>query len=125
MIEVTVSPARIPADAAADLEIRLTNSGQDAYLNIIFTIRLPVGIMRLRGPDRITVEQAPPGPVDHLAAPRPGGQRRALPADQPELLLPGPHRPSPPRKRLHRRDHGGPGTHPSAGAEGYSRAEDR
>ena len=60
MIEVTVSPARIPA-GAADLEIRLTNSGQDAYLNIIFTIRLPVGIMRLRGPDRITVSKLPPG----------------------------------------------------------------
>ena len=61
MIEVTVSPARIPAGAAADLEIRLTNSGQDAYLNIIFTIRLPVGIMRLRGPERITVSKLSPG----------------------------------------------------------------
>lgn len=61
MIEVTVSPARIPAGVAADLEIRLTNSGQGAYLNIIFTIRLPVGIIRLRGPDRITVSKLPPG----------------------------------------------------------------
>ncbi len=61
MIEVTVSPARIPAGAVADLEIRLTNSGQGAYLNIIFTIRLPVGIIRLRGPDRITVSKLPPG----------------------------------------------------------------
>jgi hypothetical protein len=50
MIEVAVSPARIPAGAATDLEIRLTNRGQNAYLNVIFTIRLPVGIMRLRGP---------------------------------------------------------------------------
>jgi CHAT domain len=60
MIEVTVSPSTIPA-GAADLEIRLKNNGQDAYLNIIFTIRLPVGIMRLRGPDRITVSKLPPG----------------------------------------------------------------
>ncbi|HTA03303.1 MAG TPA: hypothetical protein VK802_23200 [Streptosporangiaceae bacterium] len=57
MIEVTVSPARIAAGAAADMEIRLTNSGRAAYLNIIFTIRLPIGIMRLRGPDRVTVSE--------------------------------------------------------------------
>jgi hypothetical protein len=61
MIEVTLSPARIPADTASDLEIRLTNSGQDPYLNIIFTIRLSVGIIRLRGPDRITVSKLAPG----------------------------------------------------------------
>jgi hypothetical protein len=61
MIDVTVSPARIPVGVAADLEIRLTNSAQDAYLNIIFTIRLPVGIMRLRGPDRITERKLSPG----------------------------------------------------------------
>ena len=61
MIDVSVSPARIPADTAADLEIRLTNNGQDPYLNIIFTIRLPVGIMRLRGPERITVSKLAAG----------------------------------------------------------------
>ena len=61
MIEVTVSPARIPVGAAASMEIRLTNSGRDAYLNIIFMIRLPVGIMRLRGPDRVTVSKLSPG----------------------------------------------------------------
>jgi len=60
MIEVVVSPARIPA-GVADLEIRLTNSGQGVYLNIIFTIRLPVGIMQLRGPGRITVSRLSPG----------------------------------------------------------------
>jgi hypothetical protein len=61
MIEVTVSPARIPAGVVADLEIRLTNSGQNAYLNVIFTIRLPAGIMRLRGLDKITVGRILPG----------------------------------------------------------------
>jgi CHAT domain len=61
MIEVTVSPVRIPAGAATDLEIRLTNRGPNAYLNIIFTIRLPVGIIRLRGPDRITAGRILPG----------------------------------------------------------------
>ncbi len=61
MIEVTVSPTRIPVGAPVDLEIRLKNSGQDAYLNVIFTIRLSVGIIRLHGPDRITVSKLPPG----------------------------------------------------------------
>src|SRR5260370_23371029 len=54
-------PAKQSARAAADMEIRLTNSGLDAFLNIIFTIRLPVGIMRLRGPDRVTVSKLSPG----------------------------------------------------------------
>jgi len=61
MIEVTVSPARIPVGAAARMEIRLTNSGRSAYLNIIFMIKLPVGIMQLRGPDRVTVSKLSPG----------------------------------------------------------------
>lgn len=61
MIEVTVSPARIPAGAAANLEIRLTNSGPDVYLNIIFTIKLPAGIRPLRGSDRIMVRKLSPG----------------------------------------------------------------
>ena len=114
MIEVTVSPARIPAGAAADLEIRLTNSGQDAYLNIIFTIRLPVGIMRLRGPDRITVSKLPPG--QSITSPL---RVRADSAGRYQLTSPNfsyrdhtghAHR----ENRLHRRDHGGSGTDPSA-----------
>ncbi len=60
MIEVTVSPARLPV-GAADLEILLTNRGQNAYLNVIFTVKLPVGVMRLRGSDRITVSRLAPG----------------------------------------------------------------
>jgi hypothetical protein len=60
MIDVAVSPARIPV-GAADLEIRLANRGPEAYLNIIFTIKLPVGIIRLRGPDRITIGKLSPG----------------------------------------------------------------
>ncbi len=60
MIEVAVSPARIPA-GVADLEIRLTNSGPGVCLNVIFTIRLPVGIMRLRGQDTIRESRLLPG----------------------------------------------------------------
>jgi len=61
MIEVTVSPARIPAGAPASLEVRLTNSGPDPYLNVIFAIKLTVGVRRLRGPDTITVPKLSPG----------------------------------------------------------------
>jgi CHAT domain-containing protein len=60
MIDVAVSPMRIPA-GVADLEIRLMNNGDDVCLNIRFVIRLPVGIMRLRGQDKITVPSLPPG----------------------------------------------------------------
>jgi hypothetical protein len=60
MIDVAVSPARIPVGVTG-LEVRLTNSGRDMCLNIIFTVRLPVGIMRLRGPERITLSRLLPG----------------------------------------------------------------
>lgn len=61
MIDVAVSPARFPAGAAADLEIRLTNSGPDTCLNVTFAIRLPAGIMWLRGPGRIRANELHPG----------------------------------------------------------------
>ena len=61
MIEITVSPARIPAGVAANLEISMTNRGQRAYLNVIFAVRLPVGLIRLRGQERITVPKLSPG----------------------------------------------------------------
>ena len=54
MIEVAVS--RIHA-GITDLEIQLTNSGQYECLNVIFVIRLPAGVMRLRGQDRITASR--------------------------------------------------------------------
>lgn len=60
MIEVEVLPGRIPV-GVADLEVRLTNRGPEAYLKVIFTIRLPVGIMRLRGQESITANRLSPG----------------------------------------------------------------
>lgn len=60
MIEIDILPGRIPV-GVADLEIRLANSGPEAYLNIIFTIRLPVGIMRLRGVESVKVNRLSPG----------------------------------------------------------------
>jgi hypothetical protein len=60
MIEVTVSPERIAA-GTADLEIRLTNRGHDKCLNVIFTLKLPVGMMRLRGADTVRAKELAPG----------------------------------------------------------------
>ena len=60
MIDIAVSPMRIPA-GVADLEIRLTNNGPGVCLNIRFAIRLPVGVMWLRGQDSISVPSLPPG----------------------------------------------------------------
>jgi hypothetical protein len=60
VIEVAVSPSRIRA-GVADLEIRLTNTGSYACFNVIFVIKMPVGVMRLRGPERMTQDKLPPG----------------------------------------------------------------
>ena len=39
----------------------MTNSARGVCLNVIFVIKLPVGIMRLRGLDRITASRLLPG----------------------------------------------------------------
>jgi hypothetical protein len=67
VIEVALSPARIPVGAVADLEVRLTNSGPEMCLNVIFVIRLPAGIRCLRGPDRLRAPRLHPG--ESVAAP--------------------------------------------------------
>jgi hypothetical protein len=53
MIEVAISPTRIRAGTTEELHVRLTNSGPGTCTNIIFRIRLPVGLMRLGGKERI------------------------------------------------------------------------
>lgn len=53
MIEVAISPTRIRAGTTEELHIRLTNSGPGTCTNIIFRIRLPVGLVRLAGKDRL------------------------------------------------------------------------
>lgn len=58
MIEVTSSPVHL---GDADLEICLTNSGSHECLNVIFVIRLPPGVMRLRGKERIGPVRLLPG----------------------------------------------------------------
>ena len=58
MIEVAISPIHL---GDTDLKICLTNSGPYEYLNVIFVIRLPAGLMRLRGQERIGPIRLLPG----------------------------------------------------------------
>lgn len=58
MIEVAISPIHLGDN---DLKICLTNSGPYEYLNVIFVIRLPAGLMRLRGQERIGPIRLLPG----------------------------------------------------------------
>lgn len=58
MIEVAISPVHL---GDTDLKICLTNSGPHEYLNVVFAIRLPAGLMRLRGQERIGPLRLLPG----------------------------------------------------------------
>jgi hypothetical protein len=58
MIEVAMSPVHL---GDTDLHICLTNSGPYECLSVIFVIRLPAGIMRLRGQERIGPIRLLPG----------------------------------------------------------------
>jgi uncharacterized repeat protein (TIGR01451 family) len=61
MIHVGVSPARIHVDDPVDLDISLTNTGAGTCSKVIFTVRLPTGLVRLRGSSRIEAERVLPG----------------------------------------------------------------
>lgn len=53
MIKVTIAPDRIPSGTPAALEVRLTNGGPGTCTNVVFTMRLPAGLVLLEGKDRI------------------------------------------------------------------------
>lgn len=61
MIDVGLSPARIHAGDPVDLEISLTNTGTRTCTNVIFMIRMPVGIVRLRGQEKVEQSRLLPG----------------------------------------------------------------
>jgi CHAT domain len=61
MIHVGVSPARIHAGDPVELDISLTNTAAGTCTKVIFTVRLPVGLVRLRGPSKIEVDRVLPG----------------------------------------------------------------
>lgn len=61
MIDVSLSPTRISADAPTELAITLTNTGNGTCTKVIFTVRLPAGIARLYGRDKIEISRIPPG----------------------------------------------------------------
>jgi uncharacterized repeat protein (TIGR01451 family) len=61
MIDVGVSPTRFHAGDAVEFDISLTNTGTGTYTNVIFTLRLPTGIARMSGRERIEVSRVLPG----------------------------------------------------------------
>lgn len=61
MIHVGVSPARIQVGDPEELDISLTNTGPGTCTNVIFTVRLPVELVRLRGRSKIEVDCVLPG----------------------------------------------------------------
>jgi hypothetical protein len=61
MIRVGVSPVRIHVDDPAELDISLTNTSAGICSKVIFTVRLPAGLVRLRGPSKIEVDRVLPG----------------------------------------------------------------
>jgi uncharacterized repeat protein (TIGR01451 family) len=61
MIHVGVFPAHIHADDVVELDICLTNTGDRTCTKVIFTIRLPAGLVRLRGPAKIEIDRMLPG----------------------------------------------------------------
>ncbi len=61
MIDVSLSPTRFQAGDPVELEISLTNTGTGTCTNVIFTLRLPAGIARLHGRERIEVGPVLPG----------------------------------------------------------------
>ena len=61
MIKVSVSPERVPAGEPSDLDIRLTNTGTAPCTSIIFSVRLPAGLLRLSGRSKIEVGRLNPG----------------------------------------------------------------
>ena len=61
MIDVRLSPTRFHAGDPVELDISLTNTGTGPCTNVIFTLRLPAGIARLHGRERIEVGRVLPG----------------------------------------------------------------
>jgi hypothetical protein len=67
VIEVSLSPAEIQAGRMAELEVSLANPGPGSCTNVIFTLRLPAGLRRLLGRERIEIGRLDPG-QSHRAA---------------------------------------------------------
>lgn len=53
MIEVTIEPTTIPVGKPARLEIKLANLGRERCSRIVCTLRMPAGLVRLQGKEKI------------------------------------------------------------------------
>jgi CHAT domain len=61
MIRVGVSPADFHVDDPVELNVSLTNTSASTCSRVIFTVRLPAGLVRLHGPTKIEVDRVLPG----------------------------------------------------------------
>lgn len=61
MIEAAIAPNEIRAGYEAELRITLTNTGPGTCTNVLFTLRLPVGLTHLGGKNRIGPVTIAPG----------------------------------------------------------------
>jgi TIR domain len=61
MIKVTMAPDRIEAGIPAVIEVRLKNDGPGTCTTVVFTMRLPAGLVLLEGEDRIERSAIAPG----------------------------------------------------------------
>ncbi len=61
MIEVTIAPDRIEAGMPAVIEVCLKNAGPGRCTTVVFTMRLPAGLVLLEGEDRIERSVIAPG----------------------------------------------------------------
>lgn len=53
MIEVTIEPTTIPAGKPVRLEVKLANLGRERCSRIVCTLRMPAGLVRLHGKEKI------------------------------------------------------------------------
>ena len=65
MIEVTVSPRRIPAGQDTEVTVTLTNVGEGTCRNVVFHLDLPWQIVRLSGDGQIEIDRLPAGTSVH------------------------------------------------------------
>ena len=88
MIHVGVSPDRIHAGDSVELNISLTNTGAGTCSRVIFTVRLPAGLVLLRGPSKIEVDRVLPGESVTSKLRVRAEKACRVSADQHELFLP-------------------------------------
>ena len=107
LIQVTISPTQLPAGMAEDIDVRLTNVGPGRCTNVVFSLRLPVGLVLLKGTGKIQRSALDAGEFFNTSLRVTASGPGSYTFDQSELLLPGPPRSLTQCERLRRRDYRG------------------